>query len=382
MTSSVTERIAPSVPTSKHAGTTSALPWVEKYRPTSLSQIVHHEMIIHLLREFIRSREMPHLLFYGPPGTGKTSTILSCAQEIYGKHISTMVLHLNASDERGIDVVRKQIIQFASTANFFCTDRTLSKLVILDEADSMTHAAQLALRDIMMTQETLFCLIGNYQYALLPPLQSRVVRLLFTPIPKSDAIDLGLQVLRKEGYSNVSHDDLVPVYVQAGGDMRQFLNVLQAIAMRGENHMNFNDNNNSSNSNNGDGIENDTETTESKFSHTNLTHVLCQWDQKEVEQFMDTLQTGSLRTCYEMLHRSIIDTHAHTLGAWIGRITDELIKKASQNNSSGTTNIPIERTLDLCTSLANIEHHASFTLNPEVQLFAFVGCCHAYYATK
>ena len=198
-----------------------ALPWVEKYRPTTLNGIVHHTRIIHLLRRFIATRTMPHLFFYGPPGTGKTSTILSCAREVYGKATNMMVLHLNASDERGIDVVRKQIIQFASTSSLFHVSTTMAKLVVLDEADSMTHTAQIALRDIMMQYDTLFCLIGNYQYALLPPLQSRVVRLLFTPIPVEDAVAVGAHHVQQDVVGDeAQHGRDALDAEQAGGERR------------------------------------------------------------------------------------------------------------------------------------------------------------------
>ena len=96
------------------------LPWVEKYRPNALDELISHEDIINTIRTFIRNDKLPHLLFYGPPGTGKTSTILACAKEIYpAKLFSSMVLELNASDDRGIGIVRGQILNFASTRTVF-----------------------------------------------------------------------------------------------------------------------------------------------------------------------------------------------------------------------------------------------------------------------
>ena len=333
----------------------STLPWVEKYRPTSLQHIVHHEAIVKLLRVFIASRESPHLFFYGPPGTGKTSTILSCAREIYGKSVTTMVLHLNASDERGLDVVRKQIIQFASTANFFCADKTLCKLVVLDEADSMTSAAQMALRDIMMTYDTLFCLIGNYQYALLPPLQSRVVRLLFTPIPQADAVALGAHVLQSEGYTDVSPSVLAPVYEQTGGDMRQFLNVLQAIAMRGSHDLSAN-----------------------PFTTEHVRQVLCQWDVSHVADYVNNvLLTKPLHVCYTHLYTSIVDTHTHTLDTWLHALSDYLLARDAEQCATASADA-LGRTLAFCTEMATIEYNASVSLYPDVQLFALVACCYQF----
>lgn len=355
------------------ADSCQTLPWVEKYRPTSLSNIVHHQTIVRLLREFIRSREMPHLFFYGPPGTGKTSTILSSAREVYKSHHPTMVLHLNASDERGIDVVRKQIIQFASTANFFCTDRTLAKLVVLDEADSMTKTAQMALRDIMMAYDTLFCLIGNYQYALIPSLQSRVVRLLFTPIPQSHAVQLGLRVLAAEGFADVQARDLEPVYEQTGGDMRQFLNVLQAIAMRCAP---------------GDAPKTAAATpttpTSNTFTRVHVKHVLCQWDDAEVATFMDMLRTHSVAACYRHLYTSIVVTHRHTLSEWLGAVADVLLRayvdEAASTESSTASPPPTDAAFcDLMHTLAAVEHNASHAMYPDVQLLSMVACCHRYW---
>ena len=97
----------------------NSLPWVEKYRPSSLDELIAHEDIIHILNKLISSNKLPHLLFHGPPGTGKTSTIIACAKKMYGEHYSSMTLELNASDDRGIDVVRDQIKEFAGTKKLF-----------------------------------------------------------------------------------------------------------------------------------------------------------------------------------------------------------------------------------------------------------------------
>jgi replication factor C subunit 3/5 len=153
------------------------LPWVEKYRPSALQELISHEDIIKTIRKFISEDKLPHLLFYGPPGTGKTSTILACAKEIYStKECNSMVLELNASDDRGINVVRGQILNFASTRTIFNSGY---KLVILDEADSMTNDAQNALRRIIekFTENVRFCLICNYLSKIIPALQSRYVLL-------------------------------------------------------------------------------------------------------------------------------------------------------------------------------------------------------------
>ncbi|ELU44103.1 DNA replication factor [Rhizoctonia solani AG-1 IA] len=119
------------------------LPWVEKYRPVTLSDVVSHQDITSTIERFIEKNRLPHLLFYGPPGTGKTSTIVAVARRIYGNDYKKQILELNASDDRGIEVVREQIKQFAETRTLFNKG---FKLIILDEADMMTQAAQAALR--------------------------------------------------------------------------------------------------------------------------------------------------------------------------------------------------------------------------------------------
>jgi replication factor C subunit 3/5 len=325
----------------------TTLPWVEKYRPKTFNDIVHHSRIIYLLRRFIATRTMAHLFFYGPPGTGKTSTILSCAHEIYGKAANMMVLHLNASDERGIDVVRKQILQFASTSSLFYNSVHMSKLVILDEADSMTHCAQVALRDIMMQYDTLFCLIGNYQYALLPTLQSRVVRLLFTPIPMEDAVSVGQHILKSEGIQS-EPQCLKMVYEQTGGDMRQFVNVLQALYMRAD-------------------VEQLTEAT--------LSTLLCRWDKNEVLSLVQNgLAKQSHKTNYEYLYNSIITSHTHTLSTWIDALIRVLLEVSNKYNADESkTHIQLLLdTIQLCTSVADAEYHASASLQPDIQLFAII----------
>merc|ERR1712096_489776 len=148
------------------------LPWVEKYRPSSLEEVVSQDNIVQTLERLVASEKLPHLLFYGPPGTGKTSTILAIAKKMYGQNLSQMVLQLNASDDRGIDVVRNQIKEFSSTRMVFSSAH---KLIILDEADAMTSDAQMALRRVIekYTKNVRFCIICNYVSKIIPALQSR-----------------------------------------------------------------------------------------------------------------------------------------------------------------------------------------------------------------
>ncbi|GJQ14244.1 hypothetical protein GpartN1_g6035.t1 [Galdieria partita] len=202
------------------------LMWLEKYRPKTFEDVLSQRDIIVTMLRFVNSNSVPHMLFYGPPGTGKTSTILACAKHMYGTNLKSMVLELNASDDRGIDVVRNEIKDFCSSQRVFSTG---VKLVILDEADAMTSAAQMALRRIMekYTSSTRFCLICNYANKIIPALQSRCTRFRFGPLKEED-IRLRLeQIAEKEGVP-VEKDALKTIIQLSQGDMRSCIHILQS----------------------------------------------------------------------------------------------------------------------------------------------------------
>ncbi|XXQ36098.1 AAA+ ATPase domain-containing protein [Plasmodiophora brassicae] len=206
----------------------STLPWVEVYRPTSLDGIVSQAHIVNTITKLIDERRLPHLLFYGPPGTGKTSTILACARRLYGpKRLSSMVLELNASDERGINVVRNQIKTFASTQQIFNSG---CKLVILDEADAMTSDAQMALRRVIeqYSRTTRFCLIANYTNKIIPALQSRCTKFRFAPLSPEDC-RAQLQRVAEAERVEMTSDGADAIVELSGGDMRKILNTLQTV---------------------------------------------------------------------------------------------------------------------------------------------------------
>ncbi|KAB8075806.1 P-loop containing nucleoside triphosphate hydrolase protein [Aspergillus leporis] len=215
------------------------LPWVEKYRPNTLADVSGHQDILATINKFVDTNRLPHLLLYGPPGTGKTSTILALARRIYGSHnMRQMVLELNASDDRGIDVVREQIKTFASTKQIFSmapqptsggSSLASYKLIILDEADAMTSTAQMALRRIMerYTANTRFCIIANYTHKLSPALLSRCTRFRFSPLKEQDIRSLVDLVIEKEQV-NIQPEAVDSLVKLSKGDMRRALNVLQA----------------------------------------------------------------------------------------------------------------------------------------------------------
>ncbi|CAK7201700.1 Subunit of heteropentameric Replication factor C (RF-C) [Sporothrix eucalyptigena] len=220
-----------------------SLPWVEKYRPVSLDDVSGHHDILATINKFVDSNRLPHLLLYGPPGTGKTSTILALARRIYGAaNVRQMVLELNASDDRGIDVVREQIKTFASTKQIFAKSTPAAgngpregnslatfKLIILDEADAMTNTAQMALRRIMekYTVNTRFCIIANYAHKLSPALLSRCTRFRFSPLKEADIRVLVNRVIDEESVQ-IMPEAVDALVTLSRGDMRRALNVLQA----------------------------------------------------------------------------------------------------------------------------------------------------------
>eukprot|EP00741_Cyanophora_paradoxa_P007176 tig00001085_g6944.t1 len=207
----------------------SSLPFVEKYRPSALSDLISHQDIISTLQKLIKENRLPHLLFYGPPGTGKTSTILAMARQIYGPRYQSMILELNASDDRGIDVVREQIKSFASTRNIFSSG---FKLIVLDEADAMTGVAQGALRRVIekYTRNVRFCLICNYVNKIIPALQSRCMRFRFQPL-SDEQIQIRLEHIVKQEKIEVTEDGREALIKLGCGDMRRILNNLQSTYM-------------------------------------------------------------------------------------------------------------------------------------------------------
>ncbi|CBH14672.1 replication factor C, subunit 3, putative [Trypanosoma equiperdum] len=217
----------------------STLPWVEKYRPTTLDDVVAHEEILDTTRRLMNSGSMPHLLFYGPPGTGKTTTIKACAHHLFGKErLRANVLEMNASDDRGIDVVRQQVREFASTSSIFFQNNpgnqtvTNFKLVILDEADQMSSDAQAALRRIIekFTKNVRFCILCNHINKIIPALQSRCTRFRFSPVKKSAMLPRLKLIAREEGVP-FTDEGLISAFRLSDGDMRRCLNTMQASSM-------------------------------------------------------------------------------------------------------------------------------------------------------
>jgi len=200
--------------------------WIEKYRPTKIEDIVQQDDIVRILKNTIKTGELPHLIFYGESGTGKTSTILAIAHQLFGSYINERVMELNASDERGIGIVRDKIILFSKLA---INDKPPPfKLVILDEADSMTIDAQACLRQIMekTASVTRFCFICNYINQIIEPILSRCVKFKFKQVNKYNMINR-LKFIAKSENMVLKKENIETIIKFSNGDLRNAIMLLQ-----------------------------------------------------------------------------------------------------------------------------------------------------------
>ena len=207
--------------------------WVEKYRPTKLSEVVNQTEIIGSLEALIKDpTDMPHLLFSGSAGVGKTTTALCITRQILGDYAKDYTLELNASDERGIGMVREKVKKFSRFAGMADVP---FKIIILDEADEMTADAQTALRRIIedTAQYCRFILIANNISKIIEPIQSRCAAFKFTTIPEEDIITRLAEIAKKEKIK-ADKKGLQAICEYSEGDMRHAINLLQATASIGD----------------------------------------------------------------------------------------------------------------------------------------------------
>src|SRR6185437_14352704 len=217
----------------------SDLMWVEKYRPIILDDVVNQKEIVASLKNLIKEpAEMPHLLFSGSAGIGKTTTALCLAREILGDDWKRNTLELNASDERGIKMVRERVKEFASimklSLNQTKNERPF-KIIILDEADEMTSEAQTALRRIIedSSKTTRFIFICNYLSNIIEPIQSRCVVFRFSRVSVEELVKYLIFICKKEEII-FDEDALHKIYEYTNGDLRNSINVLQAACTNGK----------------------------------------------------------------------------------------------------------------------------------------------------
>ncbi|CAM0137894.1 Subunit of heteropentameric Replication factor C (RF-C) [Umbelopsis sp. WA50703] len=307
------------------------LPWVEKYRPEKLEDLVSHEDITSTIQTFIDANRLPHLLFYGPPGTGKTSTILACARRLYGFNYKSMVLELNASDDRGIDVVREQIKNFASTRKIFSSG---FKLIVLDEADAMTSAAQAALRRVIekYTKNVRFCIICNYVSKIIPAIQSRCTRFRFAPL-EMDQVEARLNHIIEAENVNITKDGKDALLRLSNGDMRRALNILQAC------HAAFD-----------------------RIDETAIYTCTGHPQPKDIQRIIDSMMNDDFTTAY-----SIIKKLKSENGLALQDIISELIFYFEM------LDFPTHATVYLLSAVSDIEYRLACGATEKVQLGALIG---------
>ena len=307
-------------------------PWVEKYRPKSIEDIIHHKNILITLKKLINNKKFPHTLFFGQPGTGKTSTIIACAREIYGPNYKNMILELNGSDDRGIKVIREQIKEFSEYNQLFCKG---VKIVVLDEADSMTYDAQFALRRVIenYTHNTRFCLICNYISKIVPALQSRCITFRFSNIENNNALKKLKEISDIE---NIKYDDkgLKTITKVCEGDMRKCINLLQSIAM-----------------------------SRKEINDDNVYKYSGEPNDKIFKKLVDYLLKKSLSDSYRYLY-NLKNTYNISLLDILKNITPYILEK-------NISNIKLK---DLIIDLASIEYNMGNNGNEDIQICGLISC--------
>jgi DNA polymerase III delta prime subunit len=274
-------------------------PWVEKYRPTKFDDIVLDPLNRKLLKNIVTQNKFPNLLFYGPPGTGKTTTIINLInkyQEKYNQKNKGLKIHLNASDDRGIDVIRNQINQFVNTKTLFGKGL---KFVILDEVDYMTKNAQQALRYLIQqyNKNIRFVLICNYISKIDSALQNEFIRLRFCQLPKKDTFNFLKIIIEKEGL-NISSKQINIIQKKFKSDIRSMINYIQS------NHTNFHFNTDILSKNFLEKILKNIK----KNKNSNEIHDICIKNNIEIKDFINELLLYIINYKVELLNKEFINS--------------------------------------------------------------------------
>ena len=257
------------------------VPWIEKYRPKLISDVIDQNHVTKFLKLEVNSKKMSNLIFYGSPGTGKTSAILAAAKELYTeKEYKNNILELNGSNERGINNIKTIVKQFANKSN-----NGLFKLIILDEADSMTLDAQYILYSIIdkYSHLTKFCIICNYIHNILPKLSSICIKFKFNNLKKNSIVDILKNICKNEKI-NCCDKNINYIYKLSNGDLRTSINVLQICSLDKQITIN--------NINYINGLCNN-------IIITNYINVLKNKDSKKIDKYCDfLLRDGYINICF------------------------------------------------------------------------------------
>jgi replication factor C subunit 3/5 len=319
-----------------------SLPFVEKYRPKKLDDILYHDNIVSTLKKTISDKKynVPHFLFYGPPGTGKTSTIETFLSELYGKHVEEMTMNINASEERGIRIVREKIIPFVSTQSITTDTKDIPKFkfIILDEADAMTLEAQAIMRQVIekYTFNARFCLICNCIKKINDAIQSRCTKFNFSPL-NYDNIKLKVDKISEEIGVKVTDDGMKKIWKLSNGDMRKVMHSLQILSI----------NNNI--------ITSDIVTNSHNYPTNNIMN--------DIYHFL-TNNTNLKNNIYEL--ETFFDENSYLLSDIIKELTEIIVHNTINKK------IDFNFSREIIKKMADIEINIISTTNTDIQLKALV----------
>ncbi|ARF09023.1 replication factor C small subunit [Catovirus CTV1] len=324
------------------------LPWIEKYRPNKLDDVISHSIIVETLNNFINNNELPHLLFHGPAGTGKTSAIMAVARTLYKENYDVMTMEINASEERGIEVVRNRIMQFANSKSMLFENQSSApfKLIILDEADAMTLDAQASLRRVIekYTNNVRFCLICNYIKKIDVAIQSRCTCFRFAPLKMNYVKQKVYEILGKEKikYTMGGVDTVVK---RSNGDMRKVLNVLQSVSMAYD-----------------------------SIDEKNVDKCLGYPHKKDIVNILRNLVNDDFKNAYYIL-KEYKEENGYSLTDIMVEVHDYLIEKLMTknfNNKDEKINLSEEKIMNILKHLAKIEYNVANASDEIIQCGAFV----------
>ena len=328
------------------------LPWIEKYRPVSVENILYNEKIINCINKFIDRKELPNMIFCGPPGTGKTSLITSIAKKYYGDNFNMMTLIINASEERGIETVRNTITQFCSKKSFKEDNQILPfKLVILDEIDSMTCEAQSILRKVVseFTRTVRFCFMFNVNNRIDPGIISQCTTFIFKPFNENCLKDFIENISKKENMilSNKSTDLIIK---KSNGDLRKLLNILQSIKMYVSNKNKLH----------------------KKIKESIVSEVLCSPLSQTINEIINFFQKNSLNDSIEYFN-SIIKNDIIPLSEFIDSIFVVIKDRVIKDNTQ-IINYSIKKCANITRNLNQVNNNLTNCDSEDFQIPAFVAC--------
>ena len=313
------------------------LPWVEKYRPKTLNEIYGNDIIKNALIQYLKLKQLPHLLLYGQSGTGKTSIINAYAREAYKDYYSFMVLQINASEERGIEIIRNKVKNFVTTKSIY--KEQPFKLVILDEADSMTFSAQSMLRRIIedFTENARFCLICNRIKNIDPAIQSRCINFKFATLDKT-IITEKLNLICKKNNIKITVDGIEFINKISKGDMRKAINNLQSLAM-----------------------------SYSLINAENVSQFFGYPTQNNIDYIYDITQKNKLEIAHKII-KEHINNNQYSILELITEFNEYLLKKFLDNK------IILQRFTEIILKLKSIEKNIYLCPPDDLCISAFIAC--------